>query len=275
MWTENFFESPYASASPASIDVPSMPLDPLLGLLPDGFLNPLDDKFLAELCGSGATTPQNASGPLHMGGNAVGVASPNISRSGSPTSQTTKPIQPAPIAAAAPSALAPVTAALLPFLNKLGGTPMTPLDPTVLATVASAAGVPVQQLQQQLQSLMEAQARQTPTVVKSTLQLTPPYSVGRKRKERPADAQAILAELDMKRQKNTEAARRSRARKMERMSELEGQVKELESERDDLKSKVVELEVEKDRMSSQFAKMQQRLKMFESAFRAAGIPLQS
>ncbi|KAI8908628.1 hypothetical protein DFJ77DRAFT_417232, partial [Powellomyces hirtus] len=70
----------------------------------------------------------------------------------------------------------------------------------------------------------------------------------------------------MKRQKNTEAARRSRQKKMERMSELEQQVKELENARDALKSQVVELEVQKDQSTSRemmylstIAAMQQKL----------------
>ncbi|KAJ3191849.1 hypothetical protein HK101_007352, partial [Irineochytrium annulatum] len=56
----------------------------------------------------------------------------------------------------------------------------------------------------------------------------PKAKVGRKRKERPNDSAALLAELDLKRQRNTEAARRSRVRKLAEQEALMQRVKEAE-----------------------------------------------
>jgi len=47
--------------------------------------------------------------------------------------------------------------------------------------------------------------------------------------------------VTLKRARNTEAARRSRARKMERMGQLEIKVESLLSEKDDLESEVLRL----------------------------------
>lgn len=180
-----------------------------------------------------------------------------------------KPKVASPVTAPLVPAIAPLSAALLPLLGNIGSTAANlALNPTALAAAAAATGVQVQQLQQQLQALANMQARQTPTLVKSTVELTPPYTVGRKRKERPTDAAAILAELDMKRQKNTEAARRSRAKKMEKMAELEDQVKSLTAERDELKVKVSEME-EKDKVMvqqmSEIRRLREKLRMYEGA----------
>ncbi|TPX56430.1 hypothetical protein SpCBS45565_g08421 [Spizellomyces sp. 'palustris'] len=185
-----------------------------------------------------------------------------------------KPFAAKRVVSASPSqapAIAPLSAVLLPLLGNIGQVAATlAINPSGLAA-AAAAGVQVQQLQQHLQALAAIQSRQTPTVVKASVDLTPPYTVGRKRKERSSDPTEIIAEMDMKRQKNTEAARRSRARKFERMAELEGQVKVLEQERDDLKAKVVDLESTKDRCAAreveylaQIIQLQQRLKVYEA-----------
>ncbi|KND04820.1 uncharacterized protein SPPG_00523 [Spizellomyces punctatus DAOM BR117] len=184
-----------------------------------------------------------------------------------------KPLAAKPVVSASPQApaIAPLSAALLPLLGNIGQVAATlAVNPSGLAA-AAAAGVQVQQLQQHLQALAAMQSRQTPTVVKASVDLTPPYTVGRKRKERSSDPSEIIAEMDMKRQKNTEAARRSRARKLERMADLESQVKVLEQERDDLKAKVVDLESTKDRYAAreveylaQIIQLQQRLKVYEA-----------
>ncbi|KAJ3041518.1 hypothetical protein HDV00_009314 [Rhizophlyctis rosea] len=127
---------------------------------------------------------------------------------------------------------------------------------TLLPAVASINGL-------NPQAIASIQARQNnnPPLVKSSIQVPlPPYSVGRKRKDPPMDAATILAEMEMKRQKNTEAARRSRARKMERLDTLEVQCKELIKERDDWKKKVEQMEREREEREAQFAEEIRKLK---------------
>ncbi|KAJ3162119.1 hypothetical protein HDU86_005817 [Geranomyces michiganensis] len=151
-------------------------------------------------------------------------------------------------AAVAPKPIAPMPSSLLPLLNAIGPTAaQLALSPAALAAASAATGVDVKHLQQQLQAFAAMQARQTPSSLatpasNAAAAVAPPASTpvpaatSRKRKERPLDADALYAELDMKRQKNTEAARRSRQKKQERMAELEAQVSQLESERDTLKA---------------------------------------
>ncbi|KAI8800568.1 hypothetical protein BJ742DRAFT_69410 [Cladochytrium replicatum] len=66
--------------------------------------------------------------------------------------------------------------------------------------------------------------------------------VGRKKKIRPTDPEIIAAELARKRLKNTEAARRSRQKRMQKVDSLEERLKILEEERDSFEAKVAELE---------------------------------
>ncbi|TPX57751.1 hypothetical protein SpCBS45565_g08155 [Spizellomyces sp. 'palustris'] len=71
--------------------------------------------------------------------------------------------------------------------------------------------------------------------------------VGRKRKPRPTDPLLIAAEQHAKRQKNTEAARRSRLRKMLKMETLEEELKAVVDERDELRERVRILEQQLER----------------------------
>ncbi|KAJ3317291.1 hypothetical protein HDU76_001242 [Blyttiomyces sp. JEL0837] len=75
----------------------------------------------------------------------------------------------------------------------------------------------------------------------------PKAKVGRKRKERPNDPEALVRELDIKRQKNTEAARRSRLRKLAELDELQTGLATAEAERDEAQEKVARLEAELER----------------------------
>ncbi|GES86069.1 basic-leucine zipper transcription factor [Rhizophagus clarus] len=59
------------------------------------------------------------------------------------------------------------------------------------------------------------------------------------------DPQTITEDLMRKRAKNTEAARRSRQRRVERMESLEKQVAELTIENTELKTRLTVLEIEK------------------------------
>ncbi|KAJ3038719.1 hypothetical protein HDV00_000379 [Rhizophlyctis rosea] len=62
-----------------------------------------------------------------------------------------------------------------------------------------------------------------------------PNRPGRKRKPRPTDPEVIMQEVVAKRAKNTEAARRSRMRKVMRMEALEDRIRELEEENEALR----------------------------------------
>lgn len=73
---------------------------------------------------------------------------------------------------------------------------------------------------------------------------SPKRRVGRRRKPRPTDPAVIAAEAEAKRQKNTEAARRSRLRKMMKMESMEDQLKKVTEERDALRERVKALEEE-------------------------------
>ncbi|KAI9105585.1 hypothetical protein DFS34DRAFT_599999 [Phlyctochytrium arcticum] len=85
---------------------------------------------------------------------------------------------------------------------------------------------------------------QTQQITSPQQQVTPkPKSkVGRKRKPRPSDPLLLAAEQHAKRQKNTEAARRSRLRKMLKMDALEEELRAVMEERDALRERVAELE---------------------------------
>ncbi|KAJ3056572.1 hypothetical protein HK097_005969 [Rhizophlyctis rosea] len=65
-----------------------------------------------------------------------------------------------------------------------------------------------------------------------------PNRPGRKRKPRPTDPEVIMQEVAAKRAKNTEAARRSRMRKVMRMESLEDRIRELEEENEALRMRL-------------------------------------
>ncbi|KAJ1946383.1 hypothetical protein FBU59_002042 [Linderina macrospora] len=73
----------------------------------------------------------------------------------------------------------------------------------------------------------------------------------------------------LKRKKNTDAARRSRMRKILRIETLEGRVSELESENESLAQKVAEMEKARELAEQREREMALRLKQFESQFSSA------
>lgn len=117
--------------------------------------------------------------------------------------------------------------ALLPAIERLAArlqTSSTATKPTAIrptATNAPAASLPSPDME---------------------MEDPPKRRVGRKRKPRPTDPAIIAAEALAKRQKNTEAARRSRLRKMMKMESMEEELKKVVAERDALKEKVKALE---------------------------------
>ncbi|KAI9103006.1 hypothetical protein DFS34DRAFT_607171 [Phlyctochytrium arcticum] len=261
--------SPYSSApssvasSPTQVDnvftfqdVLNLP-----ALTPETFVS---DTFSSPEFASLSTFEQ----PAVWGSPAESVTAmfPKLSPRTSPV-PSTKPISPvvSPSKPALAPAIDPLSAVLMPFGSNIGATAASLANnAAAVAAAASAAGVPVHQLQQQLQSIANMHARQTPTLVKTTVELDPPYTVGRKRKERSTDAAAILAELDSKRQKNTEAARRSRAKRMERMTELEDMVKALQRERDEQKQKILEMETKQQQQALKEAELQSQIAQLQA-----------
>ncbi|KAJ3165952.1 hypothetical protein HDU88_003827 [Geranomyces variabilis] len=194
------------------------------------------------------------------------------------TTQVRSPVQQAVRPAAAIATvkpIAPMPSSLLPLLNTIGPTAaQLALSPAALAAASAATGVDVKQLQQQLQAFAAMQARQTTaaaTAKPASSEVAAPAATpataatNRKRKERPVDADALFAELDMKRQKNTEAARRSRQKKQERMAELAAQVKQLETERDLLKAEKEEGAVREMNYLAIISAMQQKLSTYAGA----------
>ncbi|KAJ3284599.1 hypothetical protein HK104_009862 [Borealophlyctis nickersoniae] len=145
------------------------------------------------------------------------------------------------------------------------------LSTQMMATAAASAGTQTQQqLQQQLQALVNMHAKQMNNgpVVKASIEAPmPSYAVGRKRKEPPTDAAALMAEIDFKRQKNTEAARRSRARKVERLAFLEKEVKKVGAERDAMAAKVAELEAGRGEQ----VRLKERMELLERKLKEAGL----
>ncbi|KAJ3279329.1 hypothetical protein HK104_001553 [Borealophlyctis nickersoniae] len=173
-----------------------------------------------------------------------------------------------------------VRAALVDAVSKQGspgGPQHAPIAPALTlpafnngALGTTPTNMQAQHIQQQLQALATMQAKQLNNgpIVRASIQTPmPPYAVGRKRKEPPPDAEALLAEINLKRQKNTEAARRSRARKMERLETLEKEVKQIAQERDDLAVKVAQLEAQRDQHHILKAKME----LLEAKLKEAGL----
>ncbi len=71
-------------------------------------------------------------------------------------------------------------------------------------------------------------------------------------------------EMAMKRQKNTDAARRSRLKKILKMENLEKQVKELTFENSRLTTRVAVLESEKGTLSLKEQSLEDRIRVLES-----------
>ncbi|KAI8342656.1 hypothetical protein BC941DRAFT_413452 [Chlamydoabsidia padenii] len=91
------------------------------------------------------------------------------------------------------------------------------------------------------------------------LPLPPPPPPMRKRKqpEEPED-------LALKRQKNTDAARRSRLKKMVKMETLEARVATLESENNGLATRISVLAMEKSGLESKTLDLTERIKVLEA-----------
>jgi hypothetical protein len=77
------------------------------------------------------------------------------------------------------------------------------------------------------------------------------------------DPQTITEDLIRKRAKNTEAARRSRQRKLERMESLEKQVAELTIENNELKTRLTVLEIEKKSLEEKNLDKDSMIKLLE------------
>lgn len=79
--------------------------------------------------------------------------------------------------------------------------------------------------------------------------------------KRPSDASED--EIALKRQKNTDAARRSRLKKMLKMETLEKRVADLESENQTLTTRVAVLESEKSGLESKDQSLEERIRALE------------
>lgn len=80
-------------------------------------------------------------------------------------------------------------------------------------------------------------------------------------------AESIPTEVDqiaLKRMRNTDAARRSRLKKVARMEQLETQVSELESDRSQLTTRIAVLETQKHALLSQDLENQARIRALEA-----------
>jgi hypothetical protein len=84
--------------------------------------------------------------------------------------------------------------------------------------------------------------------------------------EMEKDSHPMADELAMKRAKNTDAARRSRLRKVKRMESLEKEVTILKSENIELQTRIAVLESEKKGLEDKNAEKKVRVKMFEQHF---------
>ncbi|KAJ3112708.1 hypothetical protein HDU96_004255 [Phlyctochytrium bullatum] len=92
----------------------------------------------------------------------------------------------------------------------------------------------------------------------------PKAKVGRKRKVRSMDPLVLLAELDQKRQRNTEAARRSRLRKMAEVEQLQNTLADLKTYRASAEERFAAME-------ARMAEMSKRLEMANDKLRKAGL----
>ncbi|ORX68992.1 hypothetical protein DL89DRAFT_169166 [Linderina pennispora] len=87
--------------------------------------------------------------------------------------------------------------------------------------------------------------------------------------EEPEEDGSGLDAAALKRKKNTDAARRSRMRKILRIETLEGRVSELENENESLAKKVAEMEKARELAEQNAREMALRLKQYESQLSSA------
>ncbi|CAG8740767.1 16744_t:CDS:1 [Racocetra fulgida] len=109
--------------------------------------------------------------------------------------------------------------------------------------------------------------KSSPTVIVSS-KSSPTKSInGRSRKrsenEIEKDPETISEELAIKRAKNTDAARRSRLRKVMKMESLEKQVNELKTENSDLQTRIAVLESEKKGLEEKNIDKDNRIRLLE------------
>ncbi|KAI8149887.1 hypothetical protein BJV82DRAFT_503503 [Fennellomyces sp. T-0311] len=88
-------------------------------------------------------------------------------------------------------------------------------------------------------------------------------STGSKRKASSALSDKESDDIALKRQRNTDAARRSRLKKLLKMEALEKRVTELEGENTRLTTRVAVLESEKSGLESKDKDLQERIRVLE------------
>ncbi|KAJ8662041.1 hypothetical protein O0I10_002373 [Lichtheimia ornata] len=147
----------------------------------------------------------------------------------------------------------PVMEQLSPQITGL----LSELDVTTLA--ALAAGGQDQAQQQQQQVPQQKETPQSPVIVQPL-----PTTTQSKKRSRPQESSAPMDEAAIKRQKNTDAARRSRLRKVLKMESLEKRVAELEKANTTLLLRAAVLESEKSALLTKEASYEQRIKTLES-----------
>ncbi|KAJ3241544.1 hypothetical protein HDU81_000083 [Chytriomyces hyalinus] len=94
----------------------------------------------------------------------------------------------------------------------------------------------------------------------SVVEEKPKSKAGRKRKERPNDPEEIIKELDMKRQRNTESARRSRVKRMAELDELHRTLASAQEGEQKAVEKIKSLEAELEKAKRLLALAGERLK---------------
>ncbi|KAL2911827.1 hypothetical protein HK105_208677 [Polyrhizophydium stewartii] len=132
-------------------------------------------------------------------------------------------------AAAAPASLAPVE-------------PVQALQTALAGQVAVPAPLHAAERSESGSPVSTSASRSGPDAVAQ--------SASRKRKERSMDREALLAEIEDKRRRNTESARRSRERKTQRLDELERTVREYADKIASLQAQVAALSEENERLRS-------------------------
>ncbi|CDH49990.1 hypothetical protein RO3G_05672 [Lichtheimia corymbifera JMRC:FSU:9682] len=146
----------------------------------------------------------------------------------------------------------PVMEQLSPQITGL----LSELDVTTLAALAAHGQ---DQAQQQQQVPQQKESPQSPVIVQPL-----PTTTQSKKRSRPQESSAPMDEAAIKRQKNTDAARRSRLRKVLKMESLEKRVAELEKANTTLLLRAAVLESEKSALLTKEASYEQRIKTLES-----------
>ncbi|KAI7887028.1 hypothetical protein K492DRAFT_175203 [Lichtheimia hyalospora FSU 10163] len=142
----------------------------------------------------------------------------------------------------------PVMEQLSPQITGL----LSELDVTTLAALAAGG-------QDQAQQQQAPQQKEPSQMIVQPLPTTPS-----KKRSREEDASTPMDEAAIKRQKNTDAARRSRLRKVLKMESLEKRVAELEKANTTLLLRAAVLESEKSALLTKEASYEQRIKTLES-----------